>query len=212
MGELSKTQECLNAALGIRHRIRGFRQLAAALNHVSLNAQIASARIGAESKAFSVFTSETLVIAVSLGETVERIRALTRQWTCMIAKTLLDESRLSMLRRARAKSGDKNQESLVQAEGVFFRSLQEFERTNAHFISDLIQIIEDMGKSLRLINYVKSGLMIETSRLQGDKWGTASFRHLALEMQNAADNIRKVATEVVSQLHTLSYREIAHAV
>lgn len=194
----------LNRALDIRHNVSGFDDLAHELNLVSLNAQVSSVRIGSIGEAFRVLTEETSRISDALTRLVSQVRDLTGRWTALSARAVRNEKRIDILRRAPAYRQVGHNASLIQAEAQFMTAIAEAESESPGFIRSISEVADEMNKSLRLINYVTSGIMIESSRLTSDAVETEALQHLAGKMQSTADSIRGVAARIVGDLKDLT--------
>jgi methyl-accepting chemotaxis protein len=199
----AEVSQSLISALGIRFYITSFQVLASDLNLLSLNAQIASAKMGDDGRAFKVITSENSGISGTLLETAKRIRELTYSWTKLVAKASQDMRKLYLFDKVGPKLSKNSRLSATRMADIKKKlqtDILDYERKQPKLTLELLQIIDEMEKSLRLINYVKSGLLIESSYLDRDSASRASFQHLAEEMQNGAEKIREVASHAMSQL------------
>lgn len=208
--ELDKIQATLVSALGVRHLVTSLLDLAYEITLVSLNAKITSAQIGDAGRVFSVMTSEITDISMDLRNTVDDIRNLTQQWTKIIAGASQQLRRLRSLEKAsnlgKAKGHDTHMldDFIARAE----ESLKSYDGSYPKLLTDLLRIIDGMEKSLKIVNYVKIGIMIESERLNGTASSERSpFQHLANEMQSAADRIRTIAQQTMQKLRGLTAAE-----
>ncbi len=205
--ELECLQKTLVSALGVRHHVTGLLGLAHEITLVSLNAKITSSQIGDAGRVFSVMTNEITAISTHLHKTVNDIRQVTHDWTQIIAKASGQMRRLQSLSEARARGAAKGH-SLERIDGAFYQAtdfLKEFSGSHPKLLAELLRIINGMERSLKVVNYVKIGIMIESARLTGiDGTEHNPFQHLADEMQSAAEKIRAIATRTTQQLQGLT--------
>lgn len=204
----TEIQNTLISALGVRYHVTGLLDLAHEITLVSLNAKITSAQIGDAGRVFSVMTNEITDISAALRETVEHIRALTQRWTRIIAVASQQMRRLRSLEEAQARGAAKHHDlhMLKQAGKNAASALKDYDRSYPPLLGELLRIVDDMEKSLKIVNYVKIGILIESERLGGTASNERSpFQHLANEMQAAAERIRDIAQQTMQQLKSLAF-------
>lgn len=194
----------LNGALDIRHHVSGFDVLAYDLRLVSLNAQVASVRFGTAGDAFRVLTEETSRISEALARLVTQIRDLTRQWTALSARALGSERQVELLRRSALYQRAPQNATLIAADARLGSAIGASTAENTRFIRATSAIAEEMNKSLRLINYVTSGILVESTRLTNDPLEMETLQYLAKKMQSTADSIRGTAASIVGKLDELT--------
>jgi hypothetical protein len=204
MSDQDRTARLLRGSLDIRHHVSGFDALAYELNLVSLNAQVAAVRIGNAGEAFRVLTEETSRISLTLNRLVQQIRELTGRWTALTARTLRNGRQVELLRLAPAYRREGQSALLIAMETRLTAAIAESEDENSRFIQAIAAIAEEMNKSLRVINYVTSGILIESSRLTGNSLEMETLQHIAGKVQSTAESIRGTATLIVSALGDLS--------
>jgi hypothetical protein len=205
--ELDKVQKALTSALGVRYHVSSLLDLAHEITIVSLNSQITSAQIGDAGRVFSVMTSEITDISAALRETVKDIRRLTQELTKLTAVAAQQIRRLRSLDKAGsiAKNKGKKMDVLEKASVQPMRLLKSYQENYPRLLRELLAVIGGMEKSLKIVNYVKIGILIESERLSGtDSNELSPFQHLTNEMQTAADSIRNVAQQTIQLLSGLS--------
>lgn len=203
--ELHNIQRTLKLALGVRYHVSGLLRLAHEITLVSMNAKITSAQIGEAGKVFMVMTNEITEISNSLRETVGDIKKLTHEWTRVIAIATEQMRHCQSIEEAERLLKKEGREILqfVDAKASSQRILNEYEDSYPRLLEQLWRIIEGMERSLKLVNYVKIGILIESERLTGMDGSESPFAHLAQEMQVAADEIRTIAQETMQELTAL---------
>ncbi len=209
--QFNEIQKTLVSALGVRYHVTSLLDLAHEITLVSMNAKISSAQIGDAGKVFGVMTNEITDISAALRATVQNIRTLTQEWTKIIAIAAQQMRYLGSLDEAIALGKAKNhslemlEKSRVRAENA----LKEYDKDYPRLVRELVRIIDGMEKSLKIVNYVKIGILIESERLRGmDGSEKSPFQHLANEIQSAADEIRVVSRNTMRQLKLLTNNEV----
>ena len=205
--ELLKMQYALTSALNVRSQVSGLLDLAHEIMLVSLNSQITSAQIGIAGRVFSVMTSEITAISSDLHNIVGDIRRLTQEWTRLTAIGTQQMRNLNRLEKAN---------SLIQAKGRVFEALKtarvkpmsllkDYQDNYPRLLSELFIVIDGMEKSLKIVNYVKIGILIESERLNySGRTGVSPFQHLTTEMQSAANKIRTAGQQAMQLLKAIS--------
>ena len=192
------THDMLRVSLGIRHHLARLLVLAHEISLVSLNAKVSSAQLGQAGSVFSVMTQEIQSIAGDLRHTVEDVRALTHDWTRLAADVAL----LQDLIRVLEQTGDRHppvRRALIEKR----TQLHHLQRKMPRMTGKLIMIIDDMERSLRVVNYVTVGILIESERISATTDDQQPFDHLAREMQSAAERIRDIASFASKQMNEL---------
>lgn len=205
--EFENIQKTLVSALGVRHHVSSLLDLAHEITLVSLNAKVTSAQIGEAGRVFSVMTSEITDISANLRQTVRDIRELTQKWTKIIAGASQQIRGLRSIEHSIAMAKKKNHQmpGLIASRERAMEQLRQYDGSYPRLLGELIGIIEAMEKSLKVVNYIKIGIMVESERLSGDASGERSpFQHLANEMQSAADKIRNIAQNTMQKLRELN--------
>lgn len=191
----TKPHEMLRVSLGIRHHLARLLSLAHEITLVSLNAKVSSAQLGSAGSVFTVMTQEIQSIAQTLRTTVDDVRALTHDWTRLAADHTQLSHQLSVLNQAKTSIP-----AIVTAIQQTEFHLDQKAKQMPRLTGKLTAIVDDMERSLRVVNYVTVGIMIESERVQDSQ---QTFDHLAREMQNAAERIREIANYSVKQMNEL---------
>lgn len=191
----------MQASLAIRHKLANLLTLAHAISLLALNAKVSSAQLGDQGAVFSVMTQEIQTIALDLRRTVVDVRALTEEWTRTSARTASLARRQRVIANAQAHSNHPQgfNTSLSHAND----ELDGLRRMTPNMIGKLVQIVDDMERSLRVVNYVTVGIMMEAERLDRSHQGQQTFEHLAAEMRVASTQIRDMATFSIKQMQNL---------
>lgn len=191
----------LQVSLAIRHRLAVLADLAREITLVALNAKVSSAQLGSTGAAFSVMTQEIQLIASSLRNTVDDVRHLTKEWTKLSAKIATANNQRQQFIRA-----NRNGSHFTPALARVTRELITLEKQTPRMITRLIDIVDDMERSLRVVNYVTVGILMESERIghagiQGQS--QQPFEVLAQEMRDASEQIRSLATYSVQQMQRI---------
>lgn len=191
----------MQASLAIRHKLASLLSLAHAISLLALNAKVSSAQLGIRGAVFSVMTQEIQTIATDLRRTVEDVRALTEAWTRQSARIASLANRQRVIANAQASS--RHPTGFARGIAEANRELDDLRRLTPDMVGKLVQIVDDMERSLRVVNYVTVGILMEAERLDRSHQGQQTFTHLATEMRVASTQIRDMATFSIKQMENL---------
>ncbi|MGD9602017.1 MAG: hypothetical protein AB7O21_08665 [Gammaproteobacteria bacterium] len=192
-------RDALLTALRIRHSIAGLETFAHQLALLAVNAKVASARIGDHGRPFRVITQEITNASTALDATVAHIRDLTHRWTQVIARALSLAREGDILGDAAARCpGDSPANtSLTRAHAELRARLDDCMNRHPALLAELLDIAQQMGRELQIIDYIKITLLVESAHLPRAALGSAGenpFAHLAEEMHSATLRIRAIAS------------------
>ncbi len=194
----ARIEGTLVSALRVRHQTAALAGFAYQMSLLAMNAKVTSAKIGDSGRSFNVLTDEIAATSRALDGTVENIRDLTARWTRLVATgfTISREQHILTDAQRRCAGNSRAQAQLSAAAARAQRRLSDARARHPPMLTELVGIADDLEKLLRIIDYIKVTILIESAHFTsaGSRESAQSpFAHLAEEMHRAAERIREVA-------------------
>ena len=192
-------EETLRDALRIRHSVADLERFSGALALLALNAKISAAKLGLRGRPFKALTHEITKTSFNLNAIVGHIRQLTHKLTCIVAKSLQLAHRSSVMGEAAALCGPNSSAKAPLARALE-RSHMDLRAEDARYpkmFRELRMIAEQLANELRILEYIKTGLLVESSHLGARKLIRNPFLNLATELDEATARIRHITENII---------------
>ena len=191
-------EETLRDALRIRKSVADLERYSGAVALLALNAKISAAKLGIRGRPFKALTHEITKTSFNLNAIGDQIRELTHRLTCIMAKSLQLAHRSRVMGEAAALCGP-NSSARAPLAHAHEQSQLELRAENARYpkmLRELRMVAEELANALRILEYVKTGLLVESSHLARNHIHNP-FLYLATELDEATARIRQITESVV---------------
>jgi hypothetical protein len=184
--------------LRIRKSVAELERYSGAVALLAINAKISAAKLGVRGRPFKALTHEITKTSFNLNAIGDQIRELTHRLTCIMAKSLQLAHRSRVMGEAAALCGP-NSSARAPLAHAHEQSQLELRAENARYpkmLRELRMVAEELANALRILEYVKTGLLVESSHLARNHIHNP-FLYLATELDQATARIRQITESVV---------------